>query len=124
MTDYIDLAKQLKNLAQRSGVSQDEINHILDRYATSKNTIGQTRKYGKLLGGRFRLTKIVRIDHKDDGNDVPDKVFDYSPKTIEKLMEDGYRDALIQMDLQAMKDEFVKLDDKSELDKKSEDMEN
>jgi len=130
VTDYIDLAKQLKNLAQRSGVSQDEINHILDRYATSKNTIGQTRKYGELLGGRFRLTKVVRIDHKDDGNDVADKVFDYSQKTIEKLMEDGYRDALIQMDLQAMKDEFVKLeykfvklDGKSELDKKSEGME-
>ncbi len=109
VTDYIDLAKQLKNLAQRSGVSQDEINHILDRYATSKNTIGQTRKYGELLGGRFRLTKVVRIDHKDDGNDVADKVFDYSQKTIEKLMEDGNRDALIQMDLQAVKDEVMNL---------------
>ena len=129
VTDYIDLAKQLKNLAQRSGVSQDEISHILDRYATSKNTIGQTRKYGELLGGRFRLTKVVRIDHKDDGNEVADKVFDYSQKTIEKLMEVGNRDALIQMDLQAVKDEFLKLeykfvkeDDKSDINKKSEDI--
>jgi NAD(P)-dependent dehydrogenase (short-subunit alcohol dehydrogenase family) len=24
--------------------------------------------YRELLGGRFRLTKVVRIDHKDDGN--------------------------------------------------------
>ncbi len=46
-------------------------------------------------------------------------------KTIEKLIEDGYRDALIQMDIQAVKDEFlnlenkfVKLDSKGEKDKK------
>jgi hypothetical protein len=124
VTDYIDLAKQLKNLAQRSGASKDEINYILDRYATSKNSIGQTRRYRELLGGRFRLNKVVRIDHKDDGNDVAHKVFDYSHKTIEKMMEDGYRDTLIQMGLQAMKDEFqklenkfVKLDGKGEIDK-------
>ena len=49
------------------------------------------------LGGRFRLTKVVRIDHKDDGNDVANKIFDYSHTTIENLMEDGYRDASIHM---------------------------
>jgi NTE family protein len=128
VTDYIDLAKQLKSLAERNGASTDELNHILGKHATSKNTIGQTRRYDELLGGRFRLTKVVRIDHKDDGNDVADKVFDYSRKTIEKLMEDGYRDALIRMGLQAMKDEFVKLenkfvklDGKSEIDDKDKD---
>lgn len=104
VTDYIDLAKDLKNLAQRNGISHNRINYILNRYATSMNTIGETRQYGELLGGRFRLTKVVRIDHKDDGNDVADKIFDYSQRTIEKLIEDGNRDALIQMDLQALKD--------------------
>jgi NTE family protein len=112
VTDYIDLAKQLKSLAERKGASTDELDHILDKYATSKNTIGQTRRYCELMGGRFRLTKVIRIDHKDDGNDVADKIFDYSRKTIEKLMDDGYRDALIQMGIQTMKDEFVKLENK------------
>lgn len=112
VTDYIDLAKQLKNLAQRSGASKEEVDHILARYATSKNTVGRTRRYSELLGGRFRLTKVVRIDHKDDSNDVADKIFDYSRKTIEKLMDDGYHDALIQMSLQAVKDEFLKLEAK------------
>jgi NTE family protein len=111
VTDYIDLARRLKNLAEQKG-AKDEINYILDDYATSINTIGKTRTYRELLEGRFRLTKLVRIDHKDDGNEVNDKVFDYSYKTIENLMEDGYRDALIQMGLQAMKDEFVKLENK------------
>jgi len=130
VTDYVDLVKQLKGLAERKGASTNELNDILERYATSKNTIGQTRRYIDLLGGRFRLTKVVRIDRKDYGNDVADNVFDYSQKTVEGLMEDGYRDALIQMDLQAMKDEFLKLENKfvrlngkDEVDKKGKDME-
>lgn len=52
------------------------------------------------LEGRFRLTKVVRIDRKDDGNEVYDKVFDYSYKSIEDLINAGHRDALIQMDMQ------------------------
>lgn len=32
---------------------------------SSKNTQGETRQYKELLEGRFRLTKVVRIDHKD-----------------------------------------------------------
>lgn len=117
VTDYIDLARRLKNLAEQKGASKDDIKYILDDYATSINTKRKTRIYRELLEGRFRLTKLVRIDHKDDGNEVNDKVFDYSYKTIENLMENGYHDTLIQMGLQAMKDEFVKLNHKKQADK-------
>jgi len=61
------------------------------------------------LEGRFRLTKVVRIDHTDDGNDASKKIFDYSNKTIERLMNDGYQDALAQMDLQRIKDRVSEL---------------
>ena len=71
-----------------------EINHILEKHAGSKNRKGQLRMYKNLLGGRFRLTKVVRIDHKDDGNEVANKIYDYTRTTIEKLMKDGYCDAL------------------------------
>ena len=55
---------------------------------------------------------MVRINHKDDGQEVGNKIFDYSHATIEKLMKDGYRDALIQMAIESIKDEFSNLDDK------------
>jgi NTE family protein len=103
VTDYIDLTKRLKNLAKQKGASDDEINHILNSNANSINTQGETRKYGALLEGRFRITQVVRIDHKDDGNEVHDKVFDYSYQTIERMIEDGYKDASIQMEVQSMK---------------------
>ena len=109
VTDYVDLARQLKSLAERKGASTEEINDILDRNASSMNTKGYTRRYNELLEGRFRLTKVVRIDHKDDANDVAKKIFDYSYKTIEKLMNDGYQDALLQMDIQLMKDGVMEL---------------
>lgn len=109
ITDYVDLARRLKNLAMLKGASEDEINHILHSDATSINTIGKTRIYKELLDGRFRLTKVVRIDREDDGNEVHDKVFDYSHKTIEDLMKVGYQDALVQMDMQRMKDGIMNL---------------
>jgi predicted acylesterase/phospholipase RssA len=109
VTDYVDLARQLKSLAERKGASTEEINDILDRNASSMNTSGYARRYNELLEGRFRLTKVVRIDHKDDANDVAKKIFDYSYKTIEKLMNDGYQDALLQMDIQLMKDGVMEL---------------
>lgn len=112
VTDYVDLAKQLKSLAQRNGASTDEINFILNKYAISENTKGKTRIYKELLGGRFRLTKVVRIDHKDDGYEVGNKIYDYSRTTIEMLMKDGYCDTLHQMELQSMKDAFLKLKSK------------
>ncbi len=109
VTDYVDLARGLKNLAEQKGASKNDINYILNRYATSINTKGKTRRYRELLEGRFRLTKVVRIDHKDDGNEVNDKVFDYSYKTIEELLKVGYRDALVQMDMQRIKDGVIEL---------------
>jgi len=109
VTDYVDLTRRLKNLAERKGASTNEINHILNSYATSLSTVGNRRKYGALLEGRFRLTKVVHIDHMDDENEVNDKVFDYSYKTIEDLMNVGYHDALVQMDIQQMKDGVMEL---------------
>lgn len=115
VTDYVDLVERLRNVAVKRGGEEasSEINYILQRYASSKNTQGETRQYRELLDGRFRLTKVVRIDHKDDGNDVSKKIFDYSPKTIEKLMSDGYQDTLVQMDMQKIKDGVSELAKKS-----------
>lgn len=108
VTDYVDLVRLLKDLAERKG-AKDEVEYILNSKASSINTIGKTRIYNELLEGRFRLTKVVRIDRKDDGNEVYDKVFDYSYKSIEDLMNAGHRDASIQMDMQQLKEGIMEL---------------
>ena len=121
VTDYIDLAKELKSLALIKGARTDEINNILDRCGISKNTKGYLRTYRELLEGRFRLTKVVRIDHKDDGHEVGNKIYDYSRTTIETLMKSGYSDTIRHLEIQSMKDAFLRLrrkfGDKSEATK-------
>jgi hypothetical protein len=62
VTDYIDLAKELKNLAERSSASEKEINYILEKHGRSKNRKGEIRTYNSLIEGRFRLTKVIRVD--------------------------------------------------------------
>ncbi|HEY6534559.1 MAG TPA: patatin-like phospholipase family protein [Candidatus Nitrosocosmicus sp.] len=105
VTDYVDLVKKFKSIAKQKGnVSDEEIDKILDGYATSISTVGKTRQYRELIQGRFRLTKVVRIDHKDDGHEVSNKIFDYSQNSIKKLIEDGIQDTNVQMDLQYAKD--------------------
>jgi hypothetical protein len=109
ITDYVDLTRRLKNLAEQKGASAKEVSHILDSYAISINTIGKRRIYGELLEGRFRLTKVVHVDRMDDENEINDKVFDYSYRTVEELMNVGYRDTSVQMDIQEMKDGVMEL---------------
>jgi NTE family protein len=109
ITDYVNLARRLKNLAIQKGASKDEIDDILNSSAISINTKGETRKNRELLEGRFRITKVVHIDRKDDGNEIHDKVFDYSYKTVEDLMKAGYHDAILQMDIQQIKDGVIEL---------------
>jgi NTE family protein len=109
ITDFIDVAKEFMHLAESKGASPAEIKHILNKDGNSRNTEGIPRPYHELLEGRFRLSKVVRIEHKDDGNDVHNKIFDYSGRTIEKLIKCGCRDTLVQMSIQSMKHKLTEL---------------
>jgi NTE family protein len=108
VTDYVNLARRLKNLAIQKGASK-EVDDILNSPAISIDTKGKTRKNRDLLQGRFRIRKVVHIDRKDDGNEIHDKVFDYSYKTVEELMKTGYHDAILQIDIQQVKDGVIEL---------------
>jgi NTE family protein len=125
VTDYNDLVKQLITLANRRGAS-DEVGNILEKYAHSEKRNGQTRKYKDLLGGRFGLTKVVRIDRKDSGNEVFDMIFDYSSTSIENLMKVGYCDALTTIGIQSIREGLMAIKSKTESlndDKNLEDLE-
>ncbi len=119
VSDFVYMTKALRNLAERKGASKDEIDNILKKPAGSKNRKGYTRKLDNLLGGRFRLTKVIRIDHIDDGNEVANKIYDYSYTTIEKLIKLGYQDTLKQMGIQSMEDEIVKIASKKATEKEN-----
>jgi hypothetical protein len=74
---------------------------------------GQKRKYEDLLVGRFRLTKVVRIDRKDSGDEVFGMIFDYSSTSIENLMRDGYCDALTTVGIHSIREGLMTIKSKT-----------
>ncbi|MDQ5869219.1 MAG: hypothetical protein M3530_05770, partial [Thermoproteota archaeon] len=97
VTDYIDLTKRLIQLAKASGASETELEKLLSNFTLSKTRKGKPRKYKDLLTGRFRITKVVRIEREDDPNTISRKWVDYSLSTLQKLYEQGLRDTVARL---------------------------
>ena len=97
VTDYINLTQKLVKLAKTKGATFEEIGQILDDFATSKSRTGKQRQYKDLIEGRFRITKVKRIERKTDPNSIWGKIADFTSITINMLMEQGYKDTMDQM---------------------------
>jgi NTE family protein len=99
VTDYIDLTKTLIKLAKQKGATEDEIRDILEQPGKSAFRTGKPRKYEELLKGRFAINKVVRIERKDDPDAISQKWADYSSGSINKLFDQGIKDALAALEL-------------------------
>jgi hypothetical protein len=103
VTDYIDLAKQIRNIAlnhidgNKENAFQEDLKKFLGNYAKSKFRTGENRKYVDLLKGRFDVNNVVRIERQDDPHTISNKWADFSSGTIEKMIADGYQQALDQL---------------------------
>ena len=49
--------------------------------------------YKDLLKGQFKLAKVLRVERKNDADDVFLKTADFTQATIKQLIEKGERDA-------------------------------
>jgi NTE family protein len=58
------------------------------------------RKYSDILVGQFEIGNVVRINRKNDENTISNKIFDFSPKTIEHLIERGYSNSMDLSDVE------------------------
>jgi hypothetical protein len=98
-TDYIELIHDLvgfsKELGRYAGLSDEFVqkvlsSRILDKQAKSKLSTGEPAKYKDLLEGWFEIRRIIRIDSKEDIDDIAGKYYDFSHHTIEDMMNAGY----------------------------------
>jgi NTE family protein len=97
--DYIDLFNETKEIAfkfipeQNKRAFTEAINSLLngtdDKNPISKKRSGEERTYGDLIYGRFKLTRVVSIEHQDDPDSISNKWADYSKETIDRLITDG-----------------------------------
>jgi hypothetical protein len=81
---------------------QRDFQHLLKTTEAKRKTFrGDYEKYKDLVKGRFKLTKVVRIERTNyiDANtgketDYSSKPTDFTYQTIKKLIEQGEEDAL------------------------------
>jgi NTE family protein len=109
VTDYTDLIDRLKELAKSHFENKDKKDIIFQNEFESllKTIDGKTsagadegRKYKDLLKGRFRLTKVIRIENEGYEDSISGKVGDFTSQSIRNLIEKGKQDARRVLEVQ------------------------
>ncbi len=94
VSDYHNLTKELKKLAEDNNIPKEEIDKILNKKGKSLHRNGKPREYESLLKDRFDITKVIRIERSADKNDIANKWCDFSLGTVSNLFDQGMDDAL------------------------------
>jgi NTE family protein len=89
VTDYIDLVRKLLERGKALGLPSNGFQEVLNRSAMSRQRTGDNRKYLDLIKGRFKLSKVVRIERQNDKDSISNKFADFSVQTIDDLITKG-----------------------------------
>jgi NTE family protein len=111
VTDYTELIDRLKELAKSHFKNKDESDLFQNEFesllrtteARSKGDTDEHRKYKDLLRGRFRLTKVIRIEREGPEiykDSISGKGADFTSETIRSLVEKGKGDTRKVLKLQ------------------------
>jgi hypothetical protein len=106
MSDYHDFVEGMTDLASNAieEISKNNKNtaehlktdfeHILNLHQRTLARDNKTRHFYDLIGKRFNIDDVLKIQKKDDIHTVSDKIFDFSSDTILNLIKEGERDTL------------------------------
>jgi predicted acylesterase/phospholipase RssA len=92
--DYVNLIEKLIALGENDELLQEEINRILDEYTPRRFITEEVKRNIDTLKNTFKITKIIQIQRKDDDDSVSGKFTDFTSETIDRLIKEGYQDAL------------------------------
>jgi NTE family protein len=78
VSDYIELIREMRKIALdhiAQPNKQKDFKEKLDRFlmnenVESKQRTGKPRKYEDLIKGRFKLSKLITIERKDDRHSI------------------------------------------------------
>jgi predicted acylesterase/phospholipase RssA len=109
VTDYTDLIDRLKELAKsyfenietKDITFQNELESLVKSVEAKTSRVAGEDKYKDgLLKGRFRLTKVIRIENESYKDTISGKVGDFTSQSIRNLIEKGKQDARRVLELQ------------------------
>ena len=92
--DYVNLIEKLIALGENDELLKEEINRILDEYTPRRFITEEVKRNIDTLKDTFKITKIIQIQRKDDDDSVSGKFTDFTSETIDRLIKEGYQDAL------------------------------
>ena len=94
VSDYIDLVRDLIRIARENGVKDKAIDDLLNQRTKYHGLSWRPRLNKAMIEGRFDIDAIIRIERKNDEDNISDKTFDFSSGTITHLLKDGYEDTM------------------------------
>ncbi|MGD1836878.1 MAG: patatin-like phospholipase family protein [Nitrososphaeraceae archaeon] len=105
VSDYHDFVKDMTKLAKDAieEINEDntKVSNLKDKFRDIINCKQRTltrnkepRYYYDLIGKRFDIERVIKIQRRDDIHTISDKIFDFSSITISNLIREGEKDAL------------------------------
>jgi NTE family protein len=93
-SDYVNLIEKLIGLGENDELLKKNIDRILDEYTPKRFVTEELKKNIDILKSTFKIVKITQIQRKDDCNSISGKLNDFTSETIDRLIQEGYQDAL------------------------------
>ena len=94
VSDYVNLVRKLIKVSTENGVKKEIIDQLLDEKTANPSFFPRIQRYSDLLAGRFQIDELIRVNRENDEHTISNKIFDFSKKTIELLLQRGYDDAI------------------------------
>lgn len=110
ISDYHDFVDEMTNLANNAikEVSenkenvvkstrekfQEDFQRIINSQQRTLDRYSKPRYFYDLIGKRFDIEDVLKIQRKDDEHTISDKIFDFSSETVLNLIKEGEKDAL------------------------------
>lgn len=93
-TDYVNLIEKLISLGDKDELLKERINRILGEYTPRRHLTEEMKRNIDILKSTFKIVKIIQIQRKDDNDSVSGKLTDFTHETIDRLIQEGYQDAM------------------------------
>ncbi len=93
-TDYVNLIERLISLGDNDESLKEKINGILGEFTPKRFITEEIKRNIDILKSTFKIVKVIQIQRKDDDDSISGKFADFTSETINKLIKEGYNDAL------------------------------
>jgi NTE family protein len=92
------MSKSLIKIAEGNSQCKEQIQNLLQKKSKSfRLETDEPLTYNDLIDDIVDVDYVIRFERKNDFNTVSNKTFDFSKITIDRLIDDGYKECKEQL---------------------------